>query len=344
MGRLIIKNLQVGYDADPIIDGLDLVVEDGERVSILGPSGTGKTTILKAVAGLLPIQSGAISIDDHRIDTLLPEKRDTVMVFQKPLLFPFMNVFENIAFGLRMNHCAKGEIRPRITKILELTQLAGFENRKIHQLSGGQQQRVALARALVLKPAVLLLDEPLSSLDASLRQRMRELILSIQAQTRITTLFVTHDQTEALMMSDRVALVLGGVLRQVGSPQTLFHHPADPQVARFFGGVNFLDARVEDGHYLTSIGLLPGLTPNGVGPQVIATIRPEDILVSNQNGAGILGKIKHTRFEGTTSRLWVECGDSIVLEALVNQEPALPGSPVWLTLPPDKIRLFPKTA
>lgn len=342
MGRLIIKNLKVGYGTDFIIDGLSLTVEDGERVSILGPSGTGKTTILKAVAGLLPIQSGMILIDDHRIDTLRPERRDTVMVFQKALLFPFMNVFENIAFGLRMNHCAKSEMHPRITKILELTQLAGFEKRKVHQLSGGQQQRVALARALVLKPSVLLLDEPLSSLDASLRQRMRELILSIQAQTKITTLFVTHDQTEALMMSDRVALVLGGVLRQVGSPQTLFHHPVDPQVARFFGGVNFLDAKVEDGRYQTAIGPLSGLTPNGGGPQAVATIRPEDIIVSDQNGTGIKGEITHTRFEGTTSRLWIECEDNIVLEALVQKEPAPLGSPVWLTLPPDKIRLFPK--
>ncbi len=341
MGRLIIKNLRVGYEAVPIIDGFDLVVEDGERVSILGPSGTGKTTILKAVAGLLPIQSGAIFIDDHRIDTLRPEKRDTVMVFQKPLLFPFMNVFENIAFGLRMSHCAKGEIRPRIAKILELTQLAGFEKRKIHQLSGGQQQRVALARALVLKPAVLLLDEPLSSLDASLRQQMRELILSIQAQTKITTLFVTHDQTEALMMSDRVALVLGGVLRQVGSPQALFHRPVDPQVARFFGGVNFLEARVENGRYHTAIGPLTGLTPNGGAPHAIATIRPEDIIVSSQNGTGIKGEIKQSRFEGTTSRLWIECDKGVVLEALVQKEPAQSDGPVWLTLPPDKIRLFP---
>ena len=344
MGRLIIENLRVGYEADPIIDGLNLAVEDGERVSILGPSGTGKTTILKAVAGLLPIQSGTIYIDDQRIDTLLPEKRDAVMVFQKALLFPFMNVFENIAFGLRMNHCARVEMRPRITKILELTQLAGFEKRKIHQLSGGQQQRVALARALVLKPSVLLLDEPLSSLDASLRQRMRELILSIQAQTKITTLFVTHDQTEALMMSDRVALVLGGVLRQLGSPQTLFHRPADPQVARFFGGVNFLDARIKNDCYLTAIGPLSGVTPNGVGSRAIATIRPEDIVVSYHNGKGIKGKIKHTRFEGSASRLWIECQGGIVLEALVQKEPAPSGSPVWLTLPSNKIRLFPQKA
>jgi ABC-type Fe3+/spermidine/putrescine transport system ATPase subunit len=266
------------------------------------------------------------------------------MVFQKPLLFPFMNVFENIAFGLRMNHFKTVDIRRRIAQILELTQLAGFEKRKTHQLSGGQQQRVALARALVLKPSVLLLDEPLSSLDASLRQRMRELILAIQAKTKITTLFVTHDQTEALMMSDRVALVLEGVLRQVGSPQTLFHRPADPQVARFFGGVNFLEAKVRNGRCLTALGPLSGVTPNCDGPEVIATIRPEDVVVSHQNGSGFLGKIQKTRFEGTTNRLWIECDDGVVLEALVQQEPAPPGSPVRLTLPSNKIRLFPKNA
>ena len=162
-----------------------------------------------------------------------------VLVFQKPLLFPFMNVEQNVAFGLRMRGRLRQKEQQQIEEILELVQLRGLNRRKIHELSGGQQQRVSLARALVLKPAILLLDEPLSNLDSNLRQQMRELIQDIQAQTRITTLFVTHDQAEALMLSQRVTLLLDGQLRQVGTPQELFYQPVDVEVARFFGGCNF---------------------------------------------------------------------------------------------------------
>ena len=242
MGELQLKNLTIRYGSVPIVRNLNLEVHDGEMVALLGPSGAGKTTVLKAVAGLIHPHEGEIIIDGQPVKNLPPEKRNAVMVFQKSLLFPFMNVAQNIAFGMRMQGFQGREARFKIREIMQLTELDGLGQRKIHELSGGQQQRVSLARALVLKPAILLLDEPLSNLDANLRQQMRELIQDIQTETRITTLFVTHDQAEALMISHRVGLLLDGRLRQVGEPRDLFYRPADTDVARFFGGCNFSGA------------------------------------------------------------------------------------------------------
>ncbi len=218
MGRLEVQDLTVRYSHKPVVHNFSLTVNDGEMVSLLGPSGVGKTTILKAIAGLLHPASGKILINGQCVDHLPAEKRDAVLIFQKPLLFPFLDVGQNIAFGLKMAKVKQASARKKIDRILAITGLEGFKNRKIHQLSGGQQQRVALARGLVLEPSVLLLDEPLSNLDAELRQQMRELISSVQAQTGTTMLFVTHDQSEAFAISDRICVLLDGSLRQTGTP------------------------------------------------------------------------------------------------------------------------------
>jgi len=296
--------------------------------------------VLKAVAGLIQPEKGEIFIDGQPAQDLAPEKRNAVMVFQKTLLFPFLNVEQNIAFGLRMQgHKGANTIR-RIEQILQLTQLTGLGRRKVHELSGGQQQRVSLARALVLKPAVLLLDEPLSNLDANLRQQMRELIQDIQAETRITTLFVTHDQAEALMMSHRVCLLLNGRLRQTGKPRELFYLPADPEVARFFGGCNFIQGRVKDGVFRSQFGNAPAPELNGNGHLRTATIRPEDIQLSLDAKYDLHGKIAKTNFEGSSSRIWVKCkGTRFVV--LTSDNDFKPGQSVRLQLPPDKIRIFP---
>ena len=251
MGELFLDNLTIGYGRQTIVRDFTLGVNDGEMVSLLGPSGAGKTTVLKAVAGLIRPRQGRILIDGKPVQQLPPEKRNAVMVFQKALLFPYMNVAQNVGFGLRMLGLPHVRQQRKINRILELVRLQGLENRRVHELSGGQQQRVSLARALVLEPAILLLDEPLSNLDANLRQRIRELIQDIQAATGITMLFVTHDQAEALMISHRVCLLLGGRLRQVGSPRDLFCRPADPEVARFFGGDNFFKGRLKNGLFET---------------------------------------------------------------------------------------------
>jgi len=340
MGELILENLSIGYGNQPVIRDFNLRIADGEMVSILGPSGAGKTTILKAIAGLTEPSHGQILLSGRPLRGVPPEKRDAVMVFQNPLLFPFMNVEQNISFGLRMQRHAEAVIEEQIENILDLTRLTGLGRRKIHELSGGQQQRVSLARALVLKPAVLLLDEPLSNLDANLRQQMRELILEIQAKTRVTTLFVTHDQSEALMMSHRVALLLGGRLRQTGRPRDLFYRPVDPEVARFFGGTNFFKGRFKDGRFHTDFGSfqLPETTANGHA--LTATIRPEDILISPENDFEIDGQVERTSFEGIATRVWIKCREKTLVVLTTGAEFDL-GQNVRLRLPPGKIRVFP---
>jgi ABC-type sugar transport system ATPase subunit len=340
MGELQLKDLTIRYGRAEVVREFDLVVNDGEMVSLLGPSGAGKTTILKAVAGLIRPQKGEIIIDGQSVQHLPPEKRSAVMVFQKSLLFPFMNVAQNIGFGLRMQGQPGPEIDRQIDRILELTELTGMGQRKVHELSGGQQQRVSLARALVLKPAVLLLDEPLSNLDASLRQQMRELIQDIQARTRITTLFVTHDQTEALMISHRVGLLLDGRLRQVGNPRELFYRPVDPEVARFFGGCNFIKGNVRQGIFRSEFGSAPAPAVNGNGHWLTATIRPEDIVIDREPKYNLQGQIEKTNFEGSATRIWVQCrGTRFVI--LTSESGFAPGQKVGLHLPPEKIRVFP---
>lgn len=340
MGDLVIEKLSVRYGREPVIAEFSLRVADGEMVSILGPSGAGKTTILKAVAGLIEPSDGDIRLDGKSLAGVPPEKRNTIMVFQKPLLFPFMNVAQNIGFGLRMQGMAQSEVRAAVQGIMALTQLIGLDKRKVHELSGGQQQRVSLARALVLKPAVLLLDEPLSNLDANLRHQMRELILEIQSKMRTTTLFVTHDQSEALIMSQRVTLLLDGRLRQVGKPQDLYYRPVDPHVARFFGATNFFEGRFKDGFLHTGFGVfrLPAVDANG-HPQT-ATIRPEDILVSTTGDFELEGRVERTHFEGMATRLWVTCRGGLLV-VLAGRGEFFPGQAVRLRLPAERIRVFP---
>ncbi len=340
MGNLILENLTIRYGRQPVVIDFNLEVRNGEMVSLLGPSGAGKTTLLKAVAGLIQPEKGRIFIDGQPVHDLAPEKRNAVMVFQKTLLFPFLNVEQNIAFGLRMQGRNGTNTKHRIERILQLTQLTGLGRRKVHELSGGQQQRVSLARALVLKPAVLLLDEPLSNLDANLRRQMRELIQDIQAETRITTLFVTHDQAEALMISHRVCLLLNGRLRQTGRPRELFYLPADPEVARFFGGCNFIRGRVKDGIFRSEFGNIPAPDVNGNGHLRTATIRPEDIRLSLDAEYDLHGKIAKTNFEGSATRIWVKCRDTRFV-VLTSGNDFEPGQSVCIHLPPDKIRIFP---
>ncbi|MFW2364878.1 MAG: ABC transporter ATP-binding protein [Desulforhopalus sp.] len=338
MGSLRLQNLSITYDTAPVIENLSLEIEDGEFVSLLGPSGSGKTTILKTIAGLLQPASGQIFIDDRSVDKLPAEKRDTVLIFQKPMLFPFLDVGRNIGFGLQMMQVDKTSRNKKIDRMLALTGLEGFKYRKVHQLSGGQQQRVALARGLILEPSILLLDEPFSSLDVELRLQMRELVQDLQAKTGTTMLFVTHDQSEAFAISDRVCLLLNGSLRQSGSPEELFYHPADREVARFFGCTNFITGRIEDGIFYNDLIHAPVAMEDLEA--VTATIRPEDIIVYNGiREKGIHGRVEKLQFEGSITRLLIRA-DGHLLTAITVRPDFSVGQEVKLYLSPDRLHFL----
>ncbi|MBI2202150.1 MAG: ABC transporter ATP-binding protein, partial [Armatimonadetes bacterium] len=246
MGTLEIRNLWKSFGDVPAVKGFNLRVEEGEFVALLGPSGCGKTTTLRSIAGFEDVDVGRILIGGRDVTQAPPHTRNTGMVFQNYALFPHMTVFSNVAFGLQMRKVPRQEIRRRVARALETVRLPRFEDRKPHQLSGGQQQRVALARALVIEPEVLLLDEPLSNLDAKLREEMRIEVRQIQKDVGITTVFVTHDQEEALVMSDRMVLMnLGEVVGQ-GTPIDLFEKPSHPFVASFLGQSNRIEGRVAE--------------------------------------------------------------------------------------------------
>src|SRR5215470_6579494 len=238
MSRLSVRKLTKLYSGTAAVEAFDLDVAEGEFVSLLGPSGCGKTTTLRCVAGLEVPTSGRISFGEQDVTQLPPERRNIGMVFQNYALFPHMTVGENIGFGLQMRGLGHAAARTKVDAVIDMVQLGGFYGRHPHELSGGQQQRVALARALVIEPALLLLDEPLANLDAKLRDEMRMFIRSLQQRVRITTLYVTHDQAEAMTMSDRIVVMFDGRIHQIGSPREIYHRPATRAVADFVGQSN----------------------------------------------------------------------------------------------------------
>lgn len=321
----------------PAISGLDLSVESGALTALLGPSGCGKTTTMKLVAGLIQPDAGDIRLDGNSILSLPPERRDVAMVFQNPLLFPHLTVAGNIGFGLRMRGIAPRKIADEVEKILRRVRLQGLGDRYPQALSGGQQQRAALARALILRPKVLLLDEPLSNLDAGLRDEMRSLIRTLQRETGITTLVVTHDQAEAVAIADRIALILEGRVAQHGPPQDFYQRPLSLAVARFFGGVNFLAGKVAGGTFQSALGPLPLPFDHADGPGVL-TIRPEALRLG-PGPAAMTATVLDNSFLGTQSRVGVTIA-GIRLEALVAPETArtlAPGTSVGVTLPPKAL-------
>ena len=326
----------------PALKALSLTIPTGSLTALLGPSGCGKTTALKIIAGLLPPTSGDVAFDGASVLTRAPDARGAVMVFQNPLLFPHMTVAENIGFGLAMRHLPKADIAARVAEMLALIQLPDHGPRRPSQLSGGQAQRVALARALILRPRVLLLDEPLSNLDATLRIEMRELIRNLQRATGITTIFVTHDQEEAVVLADQIALILDGRLQQFGPPDAFYKRPATQTVARFFGSTNFIPGHSQGGIFTSALGplLLPDAMPEG--PATL-TIRPEAIRLgaahSNTLQAVLLGKT----YLGTQTRLILQIGEAR-LEATVNPDDALAlttQQTLAVNLPPQALWLLP---
>lgn len=239
--KLIIENLTKKFSKNEGVENINLCVKEHELLTLLGPSGCGKTTILRAIGGFNQIDSGRILLDGKEIQDLQPEKRPTGMVFQSYNLWPHMTIYENMAFGMQIRKCSKEQIKKEIQKMLELVRMDGSEKKYPSQLSGGQQQRIAIARALVLKPSLLLLDEPFSALDAKIRGQMREELKRIQREAGLTVMFVTHDQEEAMAISDRIAVMRQGHMEQVGKPEEIYDHPKTRFVAEFIGEMNFIE-------------------------------------------------------------------------------------------------------
>jgi putative spermidine/putrescine transport system ATP-binding protein len=328
------------YDDFTAVDNISLDVKRGELLCLLGPSGCGKTTTLRMVAGFVEPTSGAVYISGQDVTALPPYRRDTGMVFQSYALFPHMTVGANIAFGLENIGIPKAERAGRVEEMLTLVELNELAHRYPRELSGGQQQRVALARALALKPAVLLLDEPFSNLDAQLRVRLREELRSLIDRVDITTLFVTHDQEEALMLSDRIAIINRGRVEQIGTPEDVYERPESRFVAEFIGWCSILDGVTSGGKFVSNSGLKLSVT-GSEGPATIV-IRPANIkitqAISGENH--LMGRVESSNYYGATSRLGVVVsGETLLMEHHFSPgaRPKV-GDEIWIEIDPSGIR------
>ncbi|MFC5034634.1 ABC transporter ATP-binding protein [Streptomyces sp. DSM 41987] len=347
LGELRLHGVTRDYGTHTALHPLDLTVHGGEFVALLGPSGCGKTTALNCLAGLLPLTGGEISLDGRRMDTLPPEKRGFGMVFQNYALFPHLTVRANIAFGLKMRKTPKAEIDRRVEAVLSLVRLDEQARKHPGQLSGGQQQRVAIARAIVLQPPLVLMDEPLSNLDAALRLEMRSEIRRIHQEFGLTTLYVTHDQEEALSLADRLVMLHEGRVSQMGTPADLYEHPANSHVAAFMGYRNLLHLEVASAD---SRGLLArgrGLelrgTPVGdrtpaAGEQVVVAIRPEDIHLA-QDGADVEAVAEIVEYHGRLFHIEAitAAGDRVHFKSATHVHP---GDAVGLIVPAERALVF----
>ena len=316
------EGLSRRYGQVVALDGLDLTVQPGELVALLGPSGCGKTTTLRLLAGLEDADDGQITVGGADVTRLPASKRDMGMVFQAYSLFPHMTVRQNVAFGLRLRRVGSAERDRRAMEMLDLVGLSAQADRYPHQISGGQQQRVALARALAIEPQVLLLDEPLSALDAKVRAQLRDQIRRIQLEVGITTLFVTHDQEEALAIADRVGVMRDGRLEQLAPPTEVYSRPATPFVAEFVGLTNRLAGTVSGATVTVRGRDLPLVDPSTPPGPVIALVRPEAVtLASDSTGESgpLTGTVIASTFLGATSRVTVDLGDTTILAQLTHR-------------------------
>jgi spermidine/putrescine ABC transporter ATP-binding subunit len=338
------------------LDAVSLLVRRGELMTLLGPSGCGKTTLLNLVAGFLVPDGGEIAIDGRRVTDVPPYRRESGIMFQQYALFPHMSVAANVGYGLKMRRIAKPEIARRVAEALALIKLEGLEDRKPRQLSGGQQQRVALARALVIRPKVLLLDEPFSALDRNLRASMQVEIKEIQRKLGVTTIFVTHDQSEALSLSDRIAVLAEGRIRQLGTPDEIYCRPVDRFVASFVGDVNVLHACLEHTHGATAalvLGpvrvLVPALTLQGAAPGAMVDlfVRPEELRVAEEGApVAVHGIVAAQIYQGGHVDLYVDVPEAASGRVLI-RVPGREGMSLWpagtrvgITLAVDKAIAF----
>ena len=338
-----LKNISVAFDGETIIDNMNLYIRDKEFITFLGPSGCGKTTTLRIIAGFQEPDSGDVIFDGKIINGVPPHKRQLNTIFQRYALFPHLNVYENIAFGLRLKKTPEKEIKEAVTEMLALVNLKGFERRNISSLSGGQQQRVAIARALVVKPRVLLLDEPLGALDLKLRKDMQVELKNIQKRLGITFIYVTHDQEEALSMSDTIVVMDSGVIQQIGTPTDIYNEPKNAFVADFIGESNIIEGVMRADFWVEMAGHKFKCLDKGFGvdEEVDVVVRPEDVDVVPVNEAMISGVVTSTTFKGDYYEIIVEIkGFKWMIESTHNQTV---GSTIGLNIIPDAIHIMKKS-
>lgn len=351
------RNIRLSYGKTEVLKDINLLIEPGEFFALLGPSGSGKSTLLRLVAGFNQQNSGQLFVDGKDISGVPPHKRNIGMVFQSYALWPHMTVWDNVAFGLVERKLRSAEIKTRVGAALDLVGLSQYAKRRPNELSGGQQQRVALARTIVIEPQVLLLDEPLSNLDKNLRVQMRQELLSLQRRLGITTIFVTHDQEEAMTTADRMAVMDQGVVQQVGSPSNLFDFPCNRFVANFVGTMNMLEGdvktRTSQSITLSVDGVgdltLPTLADVPDSPRIAASFRPHSVQMESAGGRGdsrfiwLPGIIERSEFLGEFTRYEVRVGEQRVTADQAHHAGLglySPGAPVSIGLEPAQIRLL----
>ena len=338
-----LKNISVAFDSEQVLDGLNLDIKDKEFITLLGPSGCGKTTTLRLIAGFLEPDSGDVLFEGEKINGVPAYKRQVNSIFQRYALFPHLNVYENIAFGLRVKKRPEKEIKEKVAEMLKLVNLTGLEKRCIDTLSGGQQQRVAIARAIANHPKVLLLDEPLAALDLKLRKDMQKELKKIQQQLGITFIFVTHDQEEALTMSDRVVVMDNGKIQQVGTPQDIYNEPRNAFVADFIGESNIVDGVMMRDYYVEFSGqkfdcLDKGFSEN---EQVDVVVRPEDVDIVAPEKGMLKGQVTSVAFLGVHYEIIVDIGGFKWMIQTTDEH--FVGDNVGLYIEPDAIHIMKKS-
>ncbi|NKZ06832.1 ABC transporter ATP-binding protein [Actinomadura latina] len=347
-GHLRLDGVTRRFGRATALSGFDLRIEGGEFIALLGPSGCGKSTALNCLAGLLPLSDGAIWLDEERIDTLPPEKRGFGMVFQNYALFPHLSVRKNVAFGLSVRRVGKAETARRVDEALRTVELTEHADKLPGQLSGGQQQRVAIARAIVLRPKLVLMDEPLSNLDAKLRVQMRTEIRRIHQTLGLTTVYVTHDQEEALALADRVVVLRSGKVEQIGTPEEVYTYPASTYIAGFMGYRNLLELPVlSAGDGKVTLGEKGGLALTGIGQdpisggRAVAAVRPEDFRVAADPGAEnrVTVRVEVSEFHGREVAAEGVTDDGRVVH-FKSPERIAPGERVTLTVQPERVLVF----
>ena len=337
-----LRNITVSYGDNTILENLNLYINEKEFITLLGPSGCGKTTTVRAIAGFVKVDSGDVIFEGKRINDVPPHKRRVNTIFQRYALFSHLNVYDNIAFGPKLQKMPKQEIRKTVASMLELVNLKGFETRSIDSLSGGQQQRVAIARALANKPHVLLLDEPLGALDLKLRKDMQRELKNIQQELGITFIYVTHDQEEALSMSDTVVVMDRGKIQQIGTPEDIYNEPVNAFVADFIGESNIVDAIMLDDYLVTFGGVKFKCLDSGFETNefVEAVVRPEDIVITEVGAkASLTGTITSVTFKGVNFEILVDVGGFIWM-IQTTQEHHKVGETIGMYIEPDAIHIM----